>query len=58
MINDHSAKLVGRRYYVRGVIMFLVVKEEDSACSRFNPPLLFISKVHGLKSLKSVEKQR
>ena len=58
MINDHSVKLGGRRYYGRGVIMLLAVKAEDSICSHFNPPLLFISKVYGLKSLKSVEKQR
>ena len=33
------------------VEMFLVAEEEDSRCSRFNSPLLFISKRHGFKSL-------
>ena len=31
------------------VEMFLVPEVKDSRCSRFNPPLLFISKRHGLK---------
>ena len=30
--------------------MFLVVEEENSRCYRFNPPLLFISRGHGLKA--------
>ena len=30
--------------------MFLVVEEKDSRCFRFNSPLLFIPKGHGLKA--------
>ena len=33
----------GHRQCGSGDIMFLVVKKEDSSCSRFNPLLLFIS---------------
>ena len=33
-----------------GDLMFSVAEEEDSRCSSFNPPLLFISKGHGLKA--------
>ena len=33
-----------------GDIMFLVAEEENSRCSRFNLPILFISKGHGLKA--------
>ena len=32
-----------------GVIMILVVEEEDSRYSFFNSPLLFTSKGHGFK---------
>ena len=30
--------------------MLLVVEEQNSTCSRLHPPLLFISKAHGLKA--------
>ena len=42
MINYHPGNSDHRH-------MFLVVGEEHSRCSRFNPPLLFISKRHDLK---------
>ena len=54
MVSHHSAKFGDHRYCGSGDIMFLVAEEESSRCSRFNlpllfnPPLLFISKRHGL----------
>ena len=50
MVSNHPAKFGGRRRCGSEDIMFLVVEEEDSRCSRFNPPLLFISKVLDLKA--------
>ena len=48
MESDHTAKFGGHRHSNSGD-MFLVVEEEDSRLSRFNPPLLFISKGHYFK---------
>ena len=42
--SDHSAKFCCYRHCGSGHIMFLVVDEEDSRCSCFNPLLLFITK--------------
>ena len=50
MVSHHSGKFGGHRHCVSGDIMFLVAKDENSRCSRFNPPLLFISEGHGLKA--------
>ena len=48
MVSHPSAKFGGHRHFGSGD-MFLVLEEKDSRCSRFNPPLLFIPKGHGLK---------
>ena len=50
MVSHHPAKLGGHRHCGSGGIMFLVAEEQNSTCSRFNPPLLFISKGHGLET--------
>ena len=50
MVSHHSAKFGGHRHCGSGDIMFLVAKEENYRWSHFNPPLLFISKGHGLKA--------
>ena len=50
MVSQNPANFGGHAHYGNGDIMFLVVEEEDSRCSRFNPPLLFISEGHGLKA--------
>ena len=49
MVSHHSAKFGGHSHCGSGDIMFLVAEEENSRCSRFNPPLLFISEGHGWK---------
>ena len=41
MVSHHFAKFGGHRRSGSVDIMFLVAKEENSKCSRFNPPLLF-----------------
>ena len=50
MVTHHPAKFSDQRHCGSGDIMFLVAEEENSRCCRFNPPLLFISKGHGLKA--------
>ena len=40
-LSHDPAKFGGHRHCGSGDIMFLVAKEENSRCSRFNPPLLF-----------------
>ena len=56
MVSPHPAKFGDYKHCGSGGIMFLVAGEEDSRCSRFNPPLLFnpplmfISKGHGLRA--------
>ena len=50
MVSHYPAKFGGDRHYGSEDIMFLVNEEENSECSCFNPPLLFISKGHGLKA--------
>ena len=49
MVSHHPTKFGDHRHCGSGDIMFLVAEEENSRCSRFNPPLMFISKGHGLK---------
>ena len=49
VLSHHPANFCGLRHCGSGDIIFLVVKEEDSRFSCFNPPLLF-SKGHSLKA--------
>ena len=48
MVSHHPAKFGGHRHCGSGDTMFLVVEGQDSTCPRLNPPLLFISKAHGM----------
>ena len=41
--NSPPCKFVDHRHCVSGDILFLVVEEQDSTCSRLNQTLLFIS---------------
>ena len=56
MVSHHPAKFGEHRHCGSGDIIFLVAEEQNPRCSRFNaplllnPPLLFISKRHGLKT--------
>ena len=50
MISHQPAKFGGHSRCDSGDIEFSVAEEEDSRCSRFNPPLLFISKGHDLNA--------
>ena len=50
MIGYHPDKFGGNRHCGSEDIMLLVGEGEDPRCSCFNPPLLFISKVQGLKA--------
>ena len=50
MVSHHPAKFGDHRHCASGDIMFLVAEEENSRCSRFNAPSLFISKGYGLKA--------
>ena len=49
MVSYHLVKFGGHRHCGSGDIMLLLAEGKNSRCSRFNPPLLFISKGHGLK---------
>ena len=49
MISHCPAKFSGHRYCCNGDIKFLVAGEDDSRCSCFSLPLLFIFKGYGLK---------
>ena len=49
MVIHHPAKFDDYRHCGSGD-MFLVAEEENSKCSCFNSPLLFISKGHELKA--------
>ena len=48
MVNHHPPKFGDNRHCGNEDILFLVAEEEESRCSRFNAPLLFTSKGHGL----------
>ena len=50
MVGYHPDKFGGNRHCGSEDIMLLVGEGEDLRCSYFNPPLLFISKVQGLKA--------
>ena len=49
MVSYYLVKFGDHRYCGSGD-MFLFAEEENSRCSRFNPPLLFISKGYELKA--------
>ena len=49
MVSHHPGKFGGHGHCGSGD-MFLVNEQEDSRCSRFSSPLLFISIGHGLKA--------
>ena len=48
MVSHHPAKFCSHWRCGSGDMMFLVVGGQDSTSSRFNPPLLFISKAHDM----------
>ena len=48
MISHHSAKFGGHRYCDSGGMMFVAVEQQDPTCPGLDPPLPFISKVHGM----------
>ena len=48
MIGYHPAKFGDNRHCGSGDLMFVVVEGQDSTCPRLDPPLLFISKAHGM----------
>ena len=50
MVSHHPGKFGDYRHGGSEDIKFLVAEDENSRCCRFNPPLLFISKRHGLKA--------
>ena len=50
MVSHHPAKSDGHSRCGSGNIMFSVAEEKHPRCSRFNPPLLFISKGHDFKT--------
>ena len=50
MVGQHPAKFGSHWHWGSGDIIFLVSEEENSRCSGFNPPFLFVSKGHGLKA--------
>ena len=50
MVSHHPAQFGGDRYCGSKDMMYLVFEGQYCTCSRFSPPLLFISKVHGLKA--------
>ena len=50
MISHHPTKFPGHKHCGSEDTMFLVAEEENSRCSCFNLPLLFISIGYGLKA--------
>ena len=48
MAGHYLATFGGHRHCGSGDIIFVVVEEQDSTCPRLDPPLLFISKAHGM----------
>ena len=48
MVSHHPATFGGHRHCGSEDMMFAVVEEQDSTCPRLDPPLLFISKAHGM----------
>ena len=49
MVSHHPAKFGGHRHCGSGDIMLLVAEEENSKCSRFNPPYCLFVKDMGWK---------
>ena len=43
MVSQHTAKFGSHRHCSSGDIVFLVVEEQDSTCSRLNLLFLFLS---------------
>ena len=50
MVSHHPFKFDGHEHCGSGDIIFLLVEEQDSTCSRLNLPFIFSSKRHGLKA--------
>ena len=50
MINRRTARLSVRRHYSSEDIMFLLAEGKNSTCSRLDPLLPFIFKVHYMKA--------
>ena len=48
MVGHHPAKFAAHMHSGSGDMIFLVVERQDSTCPCLNPPLLFISKAHGV----------
>ena len=49
MVSHYKVKF-GCHRHSGSVDIFLIAEKENPRCSHFNPPLLFISKGHGLKA--------
>ena len=49
IVGHHPEKFGNHRHFGNGDVMFLVAEEVNSSRSRFNLPLLFVSKGHALK---------
>ena len=47
MVSHHLLRFGGHRHCV-GEYTFVVVEGQDFTCPRLDPPLLFISKTHGM----------
>ena len=47
MVSHHAGKFRGHRH-CRSGDMFVVVEGKHFTCPRLDPPLLFISKAHGM----------
>ena len=58
MVNYHPAKFDGHRLCGSGDMMFVVVEGQDSLCPRLDPPLLFISKAHGMPCIYEISGRR
>ena len=48
MVSHQPAKFGGHRHCGIGDMMFVLVEGQDSTCPWLDPPLLFISKAHGM----------
>ena len=48
MVSLHPAKFGGHRHCGSGDMIFVEVEKQDSIRPRLNPPLLLISKAHGM----------
>ena len=48
MVSHHTVKFGGHRHCGSGVMMLVVVEEQDSTCCRLDPLLLFTYSGHGM----------